>query len=168
MAHPAVVAYLRANKDRFPIAVLRQQLSGQGYPAAVVDAGVTEVYDAAAAPPSLSPAAPQRFFDWRARFTYRTFGQRVGHFMLGVLLGGVLSLALYIFTIPLAGQLFGWDGTSLMLEIGLLVARVALLAWFFFKRAWLGWGLLAATVLWHGGEFNLLGQLLFVGQFWYW
>ncbi|MDO8559726.1 MAG: hypothetical protein Q7S23_01655 [bacterium] len=158
MAHSAVVAYLRANKDRFPEAVLRQQLQQQGYPEAVIATGVAEVYGLATV--KTPTAHPQRFFDWRVPFTYWSSGQRVGHFLLGLLLGGVLSLVFSLLNVFLnrAETLFAGGG--------LFALRIGLLAFFFWRRPWLGWGLLAATVLWHDGELRFINRFIFGYGYW--
>ncbi|TSC76431.1 MAG: hypothetical protein G01um101431_564 [Parcubacteria group bacterium Gr01-1014_31] len=158
MAHSAVIAYLRANKDRFPEAVLREQLAAQGYPPAVIAAGMAEVYGPATAK---TPAThPQRFFGWRVPFTYRSSGQRVRHFLLGLLLGGVLSLVFSLLNIFLN------RAETLFVGGGLFALRIGLLAFFFWRWPWLGWGLLAATVLWHDAELRFINRFIFGYGYW--
>src|SRR3989344_3403577 len=119
MAHSAVVAYLRQNRERYPLTALRQQLATNGYPAAVIEAGVREVFGRAALH---SGSVAPRTFDFRHPYPYHTVGQKVGHFLLGLVFLWVVAFVTIVTPWVLD---YEWRGViilgSLALRVGILI-----------------------------------------------
>ncbi len=156
MAHPAVVEYLRANKDRFSLTVLRQQLQQQGYPEAVIDVCVAEVFGVGMVAPKTPTARPQRFFDFRRPFIYRTIGQKVGHFLIGLVVIPLLySVVFRISTSPWVpaandyswGSIFEYNFKAFFIT-SVIVVGIYIVLWVyaFRYRRWVFWGMLPVAV----------------------
>lgn len=121
------------------MAVLRQQLSGQGYPAAVIDAGVATVYSTVTSP--ATPAVRQRFFDWRTRYEYVRGHGKIAHFFFGVVVVPfVFFVALTVIEITIQGANYS---TLLVAD----VLYLAFLVYAFRYRRWVFWGMLPGAMI---------------------
>lgn len=159
MANPQAVAYLRENREKFPPGTLREQLLHAGYPQAVIDAALAEVFGS----PAAAGARPG-FFNFRAPRTYRSFGEKIPDFLLGFFGVLIVNVALSFF-FGGASRIFGLYrfGYGLifgpLLGLVFLVGEIALIFFFWKRRRWLAYGVLATWIL--AAIFVALGILAF-------
>lgn len=90
MANENILAYLRGNKEKYPIEVLRKKLAGAGYPLDQIEEGIRVVYGGET--PSLpSSKAKTSFWDFRSVRVYRSGGEKIIDALFGFFVVGIFA-----------------------------------------------------------------------------
>lgn len=147
----SALEYLRQNKDKFPLEVLRKKLIEAGYPQDQIEEGIRIVYGGQIPSPS-AVASSLSFWDFRNVRVYRTAGQKVidalfGFFVVPFVVGIPFTL-LFVFS----GFSYGFRSSGDFGFVNLatfapFVIQIALIFYFWQKRRYLAYGLTVSVIL---------------------
>jgi hypothetical protein len=158
MVNQNIIDYLRENKDKFSQEVLRKKLIEAGYPKDQIEEGIRIVYEKLPIPLS-PPEAPREtsFWDFKSVKIYTNFGEKLLDFLAGffapIIIGWGISWLLGIsayFMYPSFG--FRW-----ILSLGILIAQIFGIFYFWKRRHYFARGLLFCLIL--------LSILIIIGLF---
>jgi len=145
-----VAEYLKANKDKFTLDVLRQKLLEAGYQKEVIDQAVLEVFQIGGVKPAVLKATAG-FFDFRNVKTYHTFGEKLVDFLIGWFLVGWLgSLLIYLVVVRFFSNFLDAYARYIFMLFSLLVIfalHIFGIFYFWKRRHYLARGLVFAILL---------------------
>ncbi len=149
MANENILTYLRENKERYPIEVLRKKLVGAGYPQNQVEEGIRIVYGGEApSPPKIGPK--HSFWDFKNVRTYYSTGEKIldalfGFFIVSSVVNFILGSFLRI--IFGYGGYYGGYGLFNISQLVLWGIQIGAVIYFWRRRRYLAYGLAASLVL---------------------
>lgn len=148
MVNQNILNYLRENKDKFPQEVLRKKLVETGYPLNQIEEGIKIVYEGTPIPPV--PPMPQRtdFWDFKSIKIYTNFGEKLLDFLAGffapIIIGWAIS---FLFGILRFFIYYPFGGLSWIFYLGILIAQIFGIFYFWKKRHYFARGLLFCLIL---------------------